>query len=282
MPMSPRLLRPLTGGVHPDAAAWRSAVVANGSSVSASTMRAVSKFCADIDAAGIRDRFYRLNLFCGTDLNACLVPLYRGPSRTGTQYGNATDVNNGPFVGANYSESDGLDPGTGANHGKYLNTGISPDDIGVATGHMSFYSPVAGFSDEVGVKRIMGVLVSSQNYNVLKASSSIDITSTFGANTGVGGALVAGHTLVQRESNVLLRQYSNGVLGNTVTTNITPGSAAISHFIFNWNNAGAPIVSQYWNRGLRGYSLGAFFDSSGVTAYYNAMQAFQTALGRNA
>ncbi len=75
--MNPRLLRPLASGFHSEAAAWRSAVIANGGSVSTSTVRAVSNFCAAIDAAGIRDRFVRLNLFCGDNLNAALVPLYR-------------------------------------------------------------------------------------------------------------------------------------------------------------------------------------------------------------
>ena len=42
MPMSPRLLRPLASGVHPEANAWRTAVVANGGSVSASTRRSCS------------------------------------------------------------------------------------------------------------------------------------------------------------------------------------------------------------------------------------------------
>ena len=66
--------------LHPEAVAWRDAVVDNGGSVSGATLAAVSDFCNAIDAAGIRDRFYRLNLFAGTGLNAALVPLYRGPT----------------------------------------------------------------------------------------------------------------------------------------------------------------------------------------------------------
>ena len=62
MPMNARLLRPIASGVHPEAAAWRSAVVANGGSVSASTLKAVADFCKAIDAAGIRDKLYRVNL----------------------------------------------------------------------------------------------------------------------------------------------------------------------------------------------------------------------------
>jgi hypothetical protein len=67
MPMNPRLLRPRST-IHPEAADWANRVRANGGSVSGSTLTAVSRFCASISAAGIRDRFYRLNLFCGTGL----------------------------------------------------------------------------------------------------------------------------------------------------------------------------------------------------------------------
>ena len=137
MPMNPRLLRPIASGVHPEAAAWRSAVVANGGSVSGSTMKAVSTFCAAIDSAGIRDRFYRLNLFAGTGLSACLVPLYRGQSRTGTQYGNITDTN-ANFVSGDYVE-------TGATGGlkglrtstKRLNTGLAPAEFSGHNFHAS-------------------------------------------------------------------------------------------------------------------------------------------------
>jgi hypothetical protein len=91
----------------------------------------VSKFCASIASAGIRDRFYRLNLFCGSNLNAALVPLYRGPSLGGTQYGNTTDTNVSTlFVSANYSETTGLSTTVGG--GQYLNTGLSPNDMALA------------------------------------------------------------------------------------------------------------------------------------------------------
>ena len=99
--MRPRML-------HPEAAAWRAAVIANGGSVSRSTVNAVSKFCNAIVAAGIRSKFLRLNLVCGNNLAAARTPLYRGASSTGTQYGSSADTNIGPFTSADYSEATGL------------------------------------------------------------------------------------------------------------------------------------------------------------------------------
>ena len=146
MGMSPKLLRPRAGGVHPEAAAWRSAVVANGGTVSGTTLKAVSDFCRSIDSAGIRDRFYRLNLFCGTGLEACLVPLYRGQSLTGTQIGNTTDTNSN-FVSGDYAEtgaSGGL-KGNGTN--KRLDTGLAGSSLSAGDRHLSSYEIVVATSD---------------------------------------------------------------------------------------------------------------------------------------
>ncbi len=100
-----RMFHGSAGVWNADAADWIKRVEANSGSVSTATANAVTNFCNAIDAAGIRGKFYRLNLFCGTGLNACLVPLYRGPSLSGTQYGNATETNNGPFVSGDYVET---------------------------------------------------------------------------------------------------------------------------------------------------------------------------------
>jgi hypothetical protein len=120
-----------------DAQDWVNRVYANGGTVSTSTATAVNSFCNDIDAAGIRDRFYRLNLFAGTGLNAALVPVYRGDSLGGTQYGNTTDTNVGLFVSGDYAETVGL---TGNGTSKYLNTGFNVDQLpGAANCHIASY-----------------------------------------------------------------------------------------------------------------------------------------------
>ncbi len=67
-----------------DAQDWVNRVYANGGTVSASTAAAVNTLCDSLDAASLRDRFYRLNLFCGSNLNAALVPLYLTPDKTVT------------------------------------------------------------------------------------------------------------------------------------------------------------------------------------------------------
>jgi hypothetical protein len=136
MGMSGALLRPKTSG-HPEALAWRSAVIANGGTVSASTMAAVTTFCRSIDSAGLRGRFYRLNLFCGDGLSAVLVPLYRGQSRTGTQYGNTADTNVN-FVSGDYTLASGL---TGNGSNKYLGLALKPGQLAVDSAQWDAWTP---------------------------------------------------------------------------------------------------------------------------------------------
>ena len=288
MPMNFRLLRPLASGVHPEAAAWRSAVVANGGSVSASTMRAVSKFCADIDAAGIRDRFYRLNLFAGTGLNACLVPLYRGQSRTGTQWGNTTDTNNGPFVSGDYAET-GASGGLAAasNTSKYLSTGLIPFNAGITEQnyHNSGYFPATlnTTGDWIGASGTGG----GQRFSIFfPAFSTFGMYVRFGggSNSGIeNGSLAArtGHLIGQRSSGTGVG-YRNG--SNISAASNTTGSQAFATNeppalnVFARNAAGSP--SAYWSGRACMYSVGINFSDAQALSFYNAVQTFQTALGR--
>lgn len=272
MPMNARLLRPIASGVHPEANAWRTAVVANGGSVSASTMKAVSAFCAAIDTAGIRDRFYRLNLLCGTGLNAALVPLYRGPSRTGTQYGNTTDTNNGPFVSGDYVETGASGGLTGAN-GKNLSTGLAP----LASG-----SPIAafGFNALLSITRPAGraTVIGVTDTNAFARIQLNEAAQVWGGwnrgatienvNGGVGTA-PALFVVGRRTGNV---DYLN-VNGADVTTaaSTAADNTAVVATLFN---------SQTLRAGA--YAIGGDATASQLLSFYNALRTFQNSLSRNA
>jgi hypothetical protein len=278
MPMNPRLLRPTSTSVHPEANAWRTAVVANGGSVSASTMKAVSKFCADIDKAGIRDRFYRLNLFAGTGLNACLVPLYRGPSRTGTQFGNTTDTNNGPFVSADYAENVGL---TSDSSSKFLRTGMNIGDLDtVETGHMSLC--YGGFPASQQ-NPIGAVSTSPLDRYTIQFNSATSTGGLWGSNLGAqatsGNALAAnGMATITRRSATDLEYYENATSRSTAASSVTPTVGNIELHIFRTNLSTASFPA-YIGR-IRGYSVGRSVTAGQVADFYAAMKTFQDALGR--
>ena len=82
---------------HPEALDWARRVVANGGLLTERSLSAVNRFCLAIQRAGIRERFYRCNLFAGGNLTACFTPLFRG-QRPSQVLGNDADVNVGPFV----------------------------------------------------------------------------------------------------------------------------------------------------------------------------------------
>ena len=283
MPMSPRLLRPIASGVHPEANAWRTAVVANGGSVSASTMKAVSAFCTAIDKAGIRDRFYRLSLFCGTGLNACLVPLYRGPSRTGTQYGNTTDTNTGPFVSGDYTESSGL-KGNGSS--KYLDTGVAMTFLGTNQLHMyaSFNPEVTEIKALLAARaNLAGSLALENNYNGTSANRPRHSHFSGGVQPADHCSPITGRTqyLVNFDGTQPML-----MLGRNVTLNNSNNAGAYSatnneaFLVFAGNQTGTGI-SAYSGQRIDCYSFGAAFTTTAQrNAFHTATSDFRTALSR--
>jgi len=276
MAMSPRLLRPLASGVHPEAAAWRSAVVANGGSVSATTLKAVADFCKAIDGYGLRDRFYRLNLFVGDGLNAALVPLYRGPSRTGTQYGNATDTNVGTFVSGDYSESVGLD-GNGTNH---LNTGLNANVL-PADPHIGIWSDFAtastsnrslGGFDTFGTannsfwnifQNAVGTGGNVRNFTTLAAASPTYTTS--------------GQSHVLMTGNGSHEVYVDGAQEATAS-NTAWSAPAVPVYIFATRRSGTAADPAF--SVISAYSLGDDLTATQAADFYTALAAFQTTMGR--
>jgi hypothetical protein len=264
-----------------DAQDWIDRVYANGGTVSASTAAAVNTFCDSIDSvSGLRACFYRLNLFCGgtsgtsAGLAACLVPLYRGQSLGGTQYGNTIDANNN-FVVGDYAEtgaSGGLQ-GNGTN--KRLDTGLPGNTFATSSRHLSAYEIQVATTDySPSLKQFtspsthwsLGVWTALNDY-------------VYAGYAGVGGQPVAlrqaGHFFGQNTSSTAAQIYRNG----SPITSFNTGTAASSADSTTVTVLGA--TGEFSEGRLGGYSIGLSMTNGQVAAYYTAMQAFQTALGRN-
>lgn len=282
-PMSPRLLRPRATGFHPEAQDWRNRVIANGGTVSGSTLKAVSDFCRSIDAAGIRDRFLRLNLFCGNSsstLAAVRTPLYRGQSLTGTQLGNTTDTNVN-FVQGDYTET-GAGGGLNSNGTtKYLNTGVAANATTLGDRHLAIYevskTPNA-FDISIGARSSSPVtyfeLTTTSPATNYVFRSSDSVTSAADSGYSAAGAMMMG-VHPSSHTGVLYRNGSSTGTANFASRNNTYGG---SIFVFTANSDGSP--TDYADITSGGYSIGLAMTAAQALAYYNAMQAFQTALGR--
>jgi hypothetical protein len=262
-----------------DAQNWIDRVYANGGTVSASTASAVNQFCSAIDSAGIRDRFYRMGIFAGTGLNASLVPLYRGPSLGGTQYGNTTDTNVGPFVSGDFADATGLSAGSG----KYLRTGVTQANVGVAC-HLAFYDcakPTNAYANRIGSR---GATDTHEHaLTSIDVATTVDYASSAGAGTqrarATGYTQAGGFWLGINPSATSAILYKNGVSAATATPSARTAQDR-EYYVFALNNNGSLDSAMTTGR-AGGYSIGLSMTAAQAAAYYTAMQAFQTALGRN-
>jgi len=275
-----RMFRGSAGVWNADAADWIKRVEANSGSVSTATANAVTNFCNAIDAAGIRDKFYRLNLFCGdsdASLAAVRTPLYRGPSLSGTQYGNAVDTNNN-FVPGNYAETGSSGGLLGAST-KYLQTGLMPSAMpSLAAGHLSYWR---GELVEEGI--FTRIVIGSRSATDLlradeRSSGEFGYWGEFvSASSGV--ANTSGHKVVSRTSSTSLAVYRDGVSVSTDSRSVSVSDTEQEFYVFTGNESGTPSAS-YVNFLLRSYSIGDALSATHVAALYAAQNTFMQELGR--
>jgi hypothetical protein len=263
---------------HHEAIDWASRVVTAGGTVSVRTLDAVSRFCRDIETAGIRGKFYRLNLVCG-NFTAALVPLYLNTSFAGSVLGNTTDTN-ANFVSGDYVETGTSTGGLKGNGStKYLNTGLNPVTISasVTDSHLAAY--VSGTEAASASRYIisntnlgtggpgLGWLNGGSRERYHTPSVFID-----GATTGKDGFL-AGSI-----GSSASAYYQNG-------TSLAAGAAGSGSFtnrsIFVMaSNTGTAALLFSLARYLRAYSIGLNMTSTQWSDYNTAMQNFQTAMDR--
>jgi hypothetical protein len=258
-----------------DAQDWVNRVYANGGTVSTSTASAVNTFCNDIDAAGIRDRFYRLNLFCGTGLNAALVPVYRGTSLGGTQYGNATDTNNGPFVSGDYADTGATGGLKGGGSTKYLDTGFASNVLGQTDRHMSAFFDLA---TSVNNRYWFGTDQSGCGSSFWAIGSSSTTSAEFRSGIpGAGSVASSGKIQLLVSGNGTAQSYLNGSASTSISGTAYTAPAQ-NIFVHALNRCGS--ATDFGSCRVQAYSLGAAFTAQQAADFYTAILAFQTAMGR--
>jgi hypothetical protein len=268
-----------------DALDWMTRVYSNGGSVSPATATAVNTFCNAIDAAGIRDRFFRLNVFAGNSdgaLAAVRTPLYLGPAAGDVQYGALID-DNVNFVQSDYSPTTGLTGSTTS--GKYLKTGLPASTFTGNNLHMgvglytsapntSIGSTLLGFENFGG-----GYVMVDRQPNGLRYFKFGNGATGAGPSSGslATGNWVASYPLAYRDG------FNTG-LSATSFANLTSSS----DFAVFGLNTGTSYGNTTSSR-LTWYSIGTAFPTEltgqgtfqeKVAAFNNAIANLQTALGR--
>jgi len=286
----------LIGGgknIHKEARDWANRVYLNGGRVSNSTLKAVSNFCMRIDSAGIRDRFIRLNLFCGSNLNAVVVPLYTSLNFKNNLIGNYAIDTNMSFIASDYNEtgnSGGLKSDN--SYTKGIDTSIY-DTIfaSYATSqdaHMSLY---VNTYDPSGENYLMGLYdFCNCNDLYISAGSTSATGEMFGdcgsSNTTNAFSSTSTGLVTLSSYSTSITLYMNNTLFSTSTTvfnNATQGNDTLSIFGLFYQDGGCG-ASNFSGSNIRcsGYSFGMGLSASQVSSYNEAMKQFQTALGRNA
>jgi len=283
-------------GYNMEAIDWLLRVYANGGTVSESTAAAVNTFCNAIDAAGIRDRFYRLNLFAGTGLNAALVPLYRGPTYGGTTYGNTVDQSLGSpsFGAADYNETGASGGLVGNGSSKYLNTGFNANAAGLTTDsvHMSAVWPTYSHP-AAGNWMVLSITNAAVNTRFwLNVSANSNPTTAVLAPLGqavpfmeyqiaaTNGATVPGGLWTASRTSTSSLSLYEGATSRDSDTSIIGSAALPSTDMTAFVRYNGSSFFGYSAIRLRGYSIGLGMTAQQVSDYNAAMTSLQTALGR--
>lgn len=280
-----RMFRGASGIWNADAADWIKRVEANGGGVSTSTAGAVTAFCNAIDAAGIRDRFYRLNLFCGNSdgsLIAPRVPLYRGPIRTGTQYGNTLDTNVN-FVQEDYAETGaGGGLNTQALTNKRLLTGFKLGELpdAITDNHIGAF--VFAHTPNAANHWMLGSRESTSAIGYMRTSDTA--AGQWTVNNGTVNSHVYGGEhppalyLSSRRTATDHEIYEGNTSRGTSSATSSTAPYDGDNWIFSVNNEGTVPGSFPFRLG--GYTFGLGLTSGQVSSFSSAWAAFNTALSR--
>lgn len=258
---------------------WVARVVANGGTVSTATKDAANTFLGAVNAAGLRSLLWRVNLFASDTYAGVLVPFIVQSGLSFAQSALETAYKTSSFTPATsadwvYSESVGL-RSNGSNQA-FLSCGFDPRNYNadLTSAHFGIYYITSsndgssnGVQDSSAGFRgfILGESGTSRYFEC--HNTDVAIYTDSGAN---------GFMLGSRTSNTVTTLYRNGVSKATNATGAAAYASSSSVFIFALGGA----VVQFTAKTLGGYSIGLKMDATQQLAYYNAWQAFQTALGR--
>ena len=281
--------------IHHEALNWATRASANGGLISTTTIRAVSEFCRAVDAAGLRDRFYRLNPFSAGLLGA-LVPLYRSTSFGGSVVGNATDTNVN-FVSADFAETGSTGGLKGNASNKYLNTGVNFAAAPVATiCYGAWGREIETTATSNTDRQLIGSLANASsfrgaslgaawNYGGLRRNADFTGASSAAAPyiaTGIqsSGVIQSGHVGGNNYS-----QFADGSALATVTAASALGTATGNQagpiLVFCRNSSGTAVVpTSYSSARLSGYYIGRTMDAAQHAVVASALASLRAALGR--
>jgi hypothetical protein len=280
--MNPALKMILLGGLSdPDARLWAASVIANGGSYSGSTLNAVTRFCKAAKRNGYWSQLTRVNLMCGSDLNAARTPLKVG--------GGATIETITNIVAGDYVETGttGGIKGNGTN--KSMSTGWNPTAQSASVSSAGLWTYVKGTETGATTRVILGGFGAAATDIFQIGWINSGAVEAAGVFTGASAEFVpsssAGPNTTSKEgflgactngSRSQQDYYNGAALGSPIAATGTMTNLNLAALATNNNGT----IGSWSTRYLRSYAITLGLSAQNAADFYADMQSFQTALGR--
>lgn len=254
--------------VLPETTTFLNTIIGAGGTISAESLQAADRFIRDCKNASIWDKLLEVYPLIGNSLIAALVKLKY------TSTGTMTAVN---FGGADYTErgSNGGIIGDGAT--KYINTNFAQSGIPAAA-FISAYVRTPG----TGGPYYWMAVNTGTDWASLGSPTGVDQRVLLGGS-GISADLPsnnAGLVYGDRSSSTNLQLQTNNGTPATAAGATTPNYGARNMYLFARNNN--DIAPTQWTNGRCSFfAIGISMTAAERTAFYNAVQAFQTNFQRN-
>jgi hypothetical protein len=198
-------------------------------------------------------------------------------------FGNTLDTNVN-FAITDYAETGASGGLKGDGSAKHLDTGLNLSAIGASTsdGHLLVYT--AG-TEAVGTTRVsLGAFSGANEAYIGWTNGGSNETAVLGGGTTVDRRLlsssgVQGSLAIAVGAGRVMQGYVNGSTAGT--TQVASGAYPALNLFVGAANSNGSAVQWSLARRFRAYSIGLSMNSAQMAAYHAALQAFQTALGRN-
>lgn len=263
-----------------DISVYRTNVIANGGTVSGTTITALATFVKTCKTNGLWSKLVEVYPFCGSDLAAARTKLkFVSPS--------SLMANTGSFVSGDYVETGSTTGGLKGNgSSKYLDSGFNPVTHSSVETDFHLLAYVKG-TESSGSR----VLIGSQHSVAGSAQSTLlgwvsSGTKEQGAIASTGLEFSPSTSTAAKEGALMVTTsgsrsqiyYHNGA---SVGTAVSATSTFLSVNLTVMARRTELAVGLYSTRYLRFISIGTGFSAQNALDYYNAVHALQTALGRN-
>jgi hypothetical protein len=255
----------------PDAAAYLERVLLSGGTLNVTISAATNTFFTTLKSTGVYSKMKAMYPFVGGTAASHAINALTSTQYTITWFGGMTH-------GVSGSTGNGTN---GYGRTGYLNGSWSANSISQGfyqitenTPTSSFETIIGGFGSVPYVQIGTNYTFSSQNrYGIRNGLDTFFLT----ANTGN----IDGFYINNRNSSTIIGLYRCNNLVLSGSNTYTTGVGTLQQFIFALSENNNPSVGTYANQTLSFAFIGDGFTTQQMTDLYNAVQAYQTSLGRS-